>query len=98
MDMEKSFKNIILAGIGTAAMAYEKAMEAVDEMVHKGELTVQQGKELNKELKNKLTNDGNDSNVTFDASTLTEILNQANLATKSDIEDLKNRIEALENQ
>ena len=44
-------KKIILMGIGAAAMTAEKSQQIVDEMVKKGELTVEQGKELNQELK-----------------------------------------------
>lgn len=101
MELERTFRNIMLAGIGSAAMAYEKAMETVDEMVKKGELTVHQGKELNQELKTKLMSQGTESsnsNITFDATNLNEILAQGNLATKEDIEDLKTRIESLENK
>lgn len=99
MDMEKTIKNILLAGIGTAAIVYEKATETVDEMVQKGELTVKQGKDLTDELRTKLmTKDGTDENITFNASSLNEILAQGNLATKEDIEELQQRIEALENQ
>ena len=44
-------KKIILLGIGAAAMTAEKSQQIVDELVKKGELTVEQGKELNQELK-----------------------------------------------
>lgn len=43
-------KKIILMGIGAAAMTAEKSQQVVDELVKKGELTVEQGKELNKDL------------------------------------------------
>lgn len=99
MEMERTLKNIILAGLGTAAIAYEKAMETVEEMVQKGELTLDQGMDLSNELKNKLmTKDGSNSNVTFDATSLNEILAQGNIATKRDIDELQRRIEALENK
>ncbi len=52
--MEKlsdSMKKILLAGIGAAATTSEKTKEILDELVAKGELTVEQGKVLNEELK-----------------------------------------------
>lgn len=52
--MEKisdSMKKIILAGIGAAATTAEKSKEILDDLVQKGELTVEQGKVLNEELK-----------------------------------------------
>ena len=44
-------KKLLLIGIGAAAMTAEKSQQIVDELVKKGELTVEQGKELNQELK-----------------------------------------------
>ena len=42
-------KKILLAGIGTVAVTAEKSKEVLDEMVKRGELTVEQGKVLNQE-------------------------------------------------
>ena len=47
-------KKIILAGIGAVAVASEKSKDLLDEMVEKGELTVEQGKVLNEELKHNI--------------------------------------------
>ncbi len=47
------FKNIILAGIGVMAYTGEKGKEIVDQLVEKGELTLDQGRELNEELRRK---------------------------------------------
>ena len=44
-------KKFLLMGIGAAAMTVERSQQVVDELVKKGELTVEQGKELNQELK-----------------------------------------------
>ena len=44
-------KKIFLAGVGAVALTAEKAEEILDEMVEKGEITVDQGKALNTELK-----------------------------------------------
>ena len=44
-------KKLLLAGIGAAALTGEKAQDLVDDLVKKGELTVEQGKVLNKELR-----------------------------------------------
>lgn len=55
--MEKlgeNVKKLLLAGIGAAAVTAEKSKELLDEMVKKGELTVEQGKVLNEELKHNL--------------------------------------------
>lgn len=50
-DLGDTFKKVFLAGIGAAAETTQKAQDLLDEMVKKGELTVEQGKALNQELK-----------------------------------------------
>ena len=39
-------RKVLLAGIGALATGYEKSSELVDELVKKGEITVEQGKAL----------------------------------------------------
>ena len=53
MAMDKigdGLKKILLVGIGAAATTVEKSSQIIDDLVKKGEITVEQGKELNKEL------------------------------------------------
>lgn len=47
------FKDIFLAGIGVMAVTAEKGKELVDQLIAKGELTVDQGRQINTELKHK---------------------------------------------
>ena len=49
------FKNIFLAGIGAMAYTGEKGKEVIDQLVAKGEITLDQGRELNEELQRKAT-------------------------------------------
>lgn len=49
--LSDSMRKIILAGIGAVATSAEKSKDVLDELVKKGELTVEQGKVLNEELK-----------------------------------------------
>lgn len=49
--MSEELKKIFLAGLGAAAVTAEKSKEVVDELVKKGEITLEQGKQLNEELK-----------------------------------------------
>lgn len=51
VNLSDDLKKMILAGIGAAAVTSEKAKQMIDEFVKKGELTVEQGKVLNEELK-----------------------------------------------
>lgn len=98
--MEISLKNLLMAGIGTMAYSYEKAVSLIDDMVKKGELTVNQGKELNEELKRKMNTEKDTANTEkpLTADSLKEILSDLNLATKQDIDELKERINKLENK
>ena len=50
----ENVKKILLAGIGAVATTAEKSKEILDEMVKKGELTVEQWKVLNEELKHNM--------------------------------------------
>lgn len=50
-NLTDGLKKILLAGVGAVALTVEKAEEILDEMVEKGEITVDQGKALNTELK-----------------------------------------------
>ena len=52
--LEDEVKKIFLLGIGAAATTAEKSKALVDELVKKGEITVEEGKTLNQELKHKM--------------------------------------------
>ena len=54
MQITDGIKNVLLAGVGAVATTAEKSTEVFQELVKKGELTVEQGKELNQELKRNL--------------------------------------------
>lgn len=54
MELGNGLKKLLLAGVGTVAVTAEKSKEILDELVKKGELTVEQGKVLNQELKHNI--------------------------------------------
>ena len=54
MELGDGLKKLLLAGVGTVAVTAEKSREVLDELVKKGELTVEQGKVLNQELKHNI--------------------------------------------
>ena len=51
--LSDGFKDIFLAGVGAMAITGEKTKELVDQLISKGELTVDQGRQINTELKHK---------------------------------------------
>lgn len=60
-DFGEGLRKVFLAGIGALATGVEKGQEGlekgqqiIDDLVKKGELTVEQGKALNTELKHKV--------------------------------------------
>ena len=85
MELGEGLKKILLVGIGTAAVTAEKSKEILDELVKKGELTVEQGKVLNQELKHNIK-----STVKTAADSVKE-----SAARKNDQEELKATISRL---
>ena len=53
-QLSEGVRKLILAGIGAVAATKEKSEVILDELVKKGELTVEQGKVLNEELKHNI--------------------------------------------
>ena len=52
--LSDDMKKLFLLGIGAAAVTAEKARDMVDYLVEKGELSIEQGKVLNEELKHNI--------------------------------------------
>ena len=53
-EIGENVKKLMLLGIGAVAATAEKSKEVGDDLVTKGELTVEQGKTLNEELKHNI--------------------------------------------
>lgn len=60
-DLMDGLRKMFLAGVGAVATGAEKSQEVVEELVKKGELTVEQGKTLNEELTHKVKEAVDDS-------------------------------------
>ena len=84
-------KKILLAGIGTVAVTAEKSKEVLDEMVKRGELTVEQGKVLNQELKHNIK-DTVKKNVTVKPQSPEELEELLDKMTPEQIQALKNKL------
>lgn len=54
LDLGENLRKLILAGVGVAAVTKEKGADVLNELVKKGELTIEQGKVLNEELKHNI--------------------------------------------
>ena len=86
-------RRFVLAGIGAAAFSYEKASETIEQLVKKGELTVEQGKALNEELKHNVK-EAIKENVTVNVVKTEE--KPVEDMTKEELDALKARIAAAE--
>ncbi len=78
--LSDNIKKVILAGIGAVAVTAEKSKDLLDEMVEKGELTVEQGKVLNEELKHNIK------------KTVKEKVNAVKPTSAEDISDLLDKM------
>ena len=98
--MEKlgsGLKKVLLAGIGAVAVTGEKSKELLDEMVKKGELTVEQGKALNEELKHNIKSTVKEKvNVKVNTSSPEELDELLDKMTPEQMALLKQRIDEME--
>lgn len=93
----ENVKKIFLAGIGAVAVTTEKSKELLDEMVKKGELTVEQGKVLNEELKHNIRQTVKEKvNVSVKVSDPEELDELLDKMTPEQIAMLKERIQKMD--
>lgn len=97
MELGEGIKKILLAGIGTAAVTAEKSKEVLDELVKKGELTVEQGKVLNQELKHNIKGSVKKNvNVTLKPSNPDELKEVLGKMTPDQLAALKEQISKMQ--
>lgn len=93
----ENVKKLLLAGVGAVAVTAEKSKEILDDLVEKGELTVEQGKVLNEELKHNIKQTVRDSkNVSGKASSPEELDEMLEKMTPEQIKELKAKLEAVD--
>ncbi|MFL0195046.1 phasin family protein [Clostridium sp. WILCCON 0269] len=95
--MINELRNLFLAGVGSAAYTYEKAAKLIQEMVQKGRITVDEGKQLSEELK-KTALAKREQIKPITKNELTSILASMNFATKDDISAINERLNKIENK
>ena len=97
MELGEGIKKLLLAGIGTAAVTAEKSKEVLDELVKKGELTVEQGKVLNQELKHNIKKSVKKNvNVTLKPSNPDELKDVLGKMTPDQLAALKEQISKMQ--
>ena len=86
-------KKVLLPGIGLTAMTVDKADSFVKELVEKGRLTVEEGKELEQELKRQSKEEAQEFLAKLDAKK-----SSVEYATKDDVKRLEEKLDALLSQ
>ncbi|VUX02672.1 phasin family protein [Streptococcus vestibularis] len=86
-------KKVLLAGIGLTAMTVDKADSFVKELVEKGRLTVEEGKELEQELKRQSKEEAQEFLDKLDTKK-----SSVEYATKEDVKRLEEKLDALLSQ
>jgi polyhydroxyalkanoate synthesis regulator phasin len=93
LNFGDEFKKILLAGVGAAAITAEKAEQVVDYCVQKGELTVEQGKVVNEELKHNVKEKVNATREKFKRQTkFDDVLKAVDNLSDEELEALKNKL------
>lgn len=93
----ENIKKLLLAGIGAVATTAEKSKELLDDMVEKGELTVEQGKVLNEELKHNIKKTVKENiNVSVKPTSPEELDELLEKMTPEQIAELKERLRSME--
>lgn len=94
MVLSDGLKKIFLAGVGAAATTAEAAKDLVDQLVAKGELTVEQGKVLNEELRHNVKEKVNDHVTVNIIREYKDVMNAVDRMNKEERELLRARLNA----
>lgn len=87
-------RKILLASIGAMALAQDETQNFIDQLVERGEIAEQEGKELMREMVEKRRERRREMKVRFNRR-VEQAIEQMNVPTKEDIEALSAKITAL---
>lgn len=90
-------KKVWLAGVGAMALTAEKTEELIEKLVKKGEITVEQGKELNEELKHKAREKMKDS-ILKNKLCVEAVIDNLDQMSKEDLAAIKAKLADMEAQ
>ncbi len=95
--LSEEMKKIVLAGIGAVASTAECSQQLVEKLVKKGELTVEQGKVLNEELKHNIKDVfSTDSKTSSTAETESDLLEKARQLNPEQRAELQRKLAEME--
>ena len=85
-----------MLGIGAAALTAEKARDMVDHLVEKGELSIEQGKVLNEELKHHIQTRVDEAKNERAAQRMEQLSSQVRSLSAEELKQLKEVIRETE--
>ena len=95
MDITEGIRKIFLAGVGAVATTGEAAKSLIDTLVEKGELTVEQGKALNEELKKSAKDKMNRHVTVHVVNEFKDVYSAVDKMSREELESLKERLNEL---
>lgn len=93
--MKEILKNVVYAGIGAAFLTKEKIEELKGELIEKGKMSQEEGKQFVDDLLRK-SEKAKDQLDLWINKRVEDRVNQLNLATKDEIAELQRKIEELQ--
>lgn len=87
--LSEDMKKIVLLGVGAAALTAEKSKELIEELVKKGELSIEQGKVLNEELKHHIQAKVSDAKDEVSRTRMNLLQDQIKRLSLEELEQLK---------
>lgn len=96
-SISEEFRKVWLAGVGAMALTAEKAEELVEKLIKKGELTVEQGKALNEELKYKAREKAKDT-ISKSRLAVESVIDNLDQMSAEDIAALKAKLADMESR
>jgi len=93
--MKEMLKNVMYAGIGAAFLTKEKVEDLSRDLIEKGKMSQEEGKQFVDELIRKSENAKDQLDLWINKR-VEDRVNQLNLATKDEIAELRRKIEELQ--
>lgn len=93
-DLGDGVRKIFLAGVGAVALGAEKSQEVVSDLVKKGELTVEQGKTVNEELRQKFRDATDDASQAMLTAKLKAMSSEERAAWVSNVQNIASKLDA----
>ena len=93
-----SLEKIILAGVGAITKTAESAGEMLEELVKKGELSFEQGKAINEELKHGIKEHIDEKKQAVQTSVVSSLIEKMDRLTSEELKKIREKIDELENK